>query len=298
MGRQNLVLKQRFGQLPIWFYLVLSTTVGLLLRLHGLERLSFWFDEACTTWRIHQPFAQIPFHNQVDSVPFLYYYLLKCWTWIWSDTDFSLRLFSALLGTAAISVVFALGNSLFDPPTGVLASLLLALSSYHIQYSQEARCYALLTVLFGLTWYFLSKALRDRKASHWLGYVLCGIFLIYCHGVSILYLTLVNLTVLISGRNWTIGIWKRWLVANVVVFSSFLPWLPFYLVQVSSFHSTTELPRPSLSHVINTLILLGSLPPSSTQLLPRAFSKLPVLLPVIQIIWFISISFLLLVPGA
>src|SRR5262245_4955133 len=289
MGRQNLVLKQRFGQLPIWFYLVLSTTVGLLLRLHGLERLSFWFDEACTTWRIHQPFAQIPFHNQVDSVPFLYYYLLKCWIWIWSDTDLSLRIFSALLGTAAIPMVFLLGNSLFDPPTGLIASMLMALSSYHLQYSQEARCYALLTVLFGLSWYFLSKALSDPKTTHWLAYVSCGILLIYCHGVSILYLLLINLTVLISGRNWTIGILKRWLGANVIVLASFLPWLPFYLIQVSSFHTMTELPGPSLGHVIDTLVLLGSLPPSSPQLLPRAISKLPVLLPAIQILWFISL---------
>src|SRR5262245_1028614 len=144
--RQNLVVKQGFGHLPIWFCLLLSTTVALILRLHGLERLSFWFDEACTAWRIHQPFAQILFHNQVDSVPFLYYYLLKCWAWISSDTDFSLRLFSALLGTAAIPVVFLLGNSLFDPPTGLLASVLLSLSSYHLQYSHEARCYAFVTV--------------------------------------------------------------------------------------------------------------------------------------------------------
>ena len=296
IGKHNLTLEQRLGYLPIWFYLVLSTTVGLFLRLHGLERLSFWFDEACTTWRIHQPFGQIPFHHQVDSVPFLYYYLLKCWSWIWRDTDFSLRLFSALLGTAAIPVVFFLGRSLFDAPTGLMASLLLALSSYHLQYSQEARCYALLTVLFGLTWYFLSNVLRDPKTSHWSGYVLCGILLIYCHGVSILYIVLINLTVLIAGRSWKIGILKRWLVANAAVFSSFLPWLPFYLIQVSSFHTMTELPKPTLGHVISTWILLGSLPPSRTELLPDAISKVPVLIPAIQILWFISCTFLVLVP--
>src|SRR5262249_23273616 len=137
---------------------------------------------------------------------------------------------------------------------------------------------------------------RDPKGSHWLGYVLCSIFLIYCHGLSILYLVLINLTVLISGRNWKFATLKHLLTANVVVFSSFLPWLPFYLIQVSSFHSTTELPRPSLGHVINTLILLGSLPPSSPELLPRGMSKLPVLIPLIHFVWFVSCSFLVLVP--
>lgn len=292
------MLKQRIGQLPVWFYLLLSTTGGLFLRLQGLERLSFWFDEACTTWRIHQPFAQIPFHSQVDSVPFLYYYLLKCWIWVWTDTDFSLRLFSALLGTAAIPLVFLLGTTMFDSLTGLIASVLLALSSYHLQYSQEARCYALLIFLFGLSWYFLSKAVSDPKTSRWVGYIVCGILLIYCHGISILYLLLINLTVLVSRRNWNMGTLKFWLIANIVVFSSFLPWLPFYLIQVSSFHSMTELPRPSLGHVINTLILLGSLPPSRPELLPRALPKLPVLVQGIQLAWIVCCSFLILVPRA
>ena len=114
--------------------------LGAGLRLWGLGSESFWQDEAWT-WSIIQGSIGELFHALInhDAHPPLYYLLLRGWSWIFGNSEFSLRLPSALLGIAALPVIYTIGVYVKDRVTGVLAMLLLALSPAHVYFCQEAR---------------------------------------------------------------------------------------------------------------------------------------------------------------
>jgi mannosyltransferase len=276
--------------------LVLIIVLGFLLRLHAIDRLSLWFDEGITVWKIHQPFSTIPFLVRSDTVPPLYYTILKIWTLFFAESDLSLRLLSALLGTAALPVVFLLGKLLFDRETGLLAAFLLALSTYHVQYSQEARSYVLLFLCFALTFYFLAQTAQSPRRRYWVGYTISAIVLMYSHGLSLVYLVGLNACFLVQQRTWQKYLMRRWVVANCIVLATFVPWLTIYIRQISAFREQTTLPAPSAGGLANTLILLGSLPPSKQSLLPPALQGLKGSLPLIQVTWLMSFVFLFLEP--
>ena len=270
------------------------TIVGLLLRLYALNRQSLWFDEGVTVWKVAQPYSRLWGLNSIDTVPPLYYWLLKMWVGLWGLNDTSIRLFSALLGTATIPVVYSLGKTFFNVRTGLIASVLMTTATYHIQYSQEARSYALVTLVFALCWRFLSGSLKNGQC--WLGYSMCGVLLLYSHGISLFYLAALNVYFFLDPDNLKSRQLRNWLVSNLAIGASFLPWFWTYLAQISSFQNQTHLPQPTLSGVVGTLILLGSLPPSTTGLLPVLLQGTPLFVPLIQTLWMTSFLFLLLAP--
>src|SRR5207237_10048583 len=91
----------------------------------------------CIVWKRHQ--------NMIH-----YYAILHLWMRL-GDSEFVVRALSALMGIATIPTLYALGTRLFGRRTGLIASTLLALNAFHIQWSQEARAYSLTVLLVSLS---------------------------------------------------------------------------------------------------------------------------------------------------
>ena len=127
------------------------TVLGLALRLHQIGATSLWSDEAFSAWWIHKPLGYLWTDGLViETTPPLYYTLLKIWAGFFGDGDATLRLFSAVAGTATIPVVFLLGVEIAGPVVGLVAALMFTLAPMQIYFAQEARVYALLPLAFGL----------------------------------------------------------------------------------------------------------------------------------------------------
>jgi len=73
------------------------------------------------------------------------------------------------------------GKQFFNQRVGLFAAFLLAISSYHIRYSQEGRMYALLVLAGLLSQYFFWQALEDDKRRSWIGYILATTLALYTH---------------------------------------------------------------------------------------------------------------------
>jgi uncharacterized membrane protein len=87
---------------------------------------------------------------------------------------------------ANVAAIYWLGAILNNRPAGLLAALLLALSEFHIWYSQEARAYALLALSATL---FAIASLRYLQrptftCAFWAA--LSGTFLLYSHAYGTL----------------------------------------------------------------------------------------------------------------
>ena len=84
-----------------------------------------------------------------------------------------LRLVPALAGTGTIPLFYLLGREFHNRETGLVAATLLAISSFHIYYSQEARPYTVFLFFFSLALIFYLRACRTNSGSAW---ILFGVF--------------------------------------------------------------------------------------------------------------------------
>jgi 4-amino-4-deoxy-L-arabinose transferase-like glycosyltransferase len=121
--------------------------------------------------------------------PPFYYLLLKAGTSIWGANALGLRSLSLLCGIASIGLIALLGRRLPDARwCGLLAAAGMAVGRYQVFYSQEARSYALYTmlVLLLILWVEAISKLQ-RNLQLWLAGAGLMLLLVYTHYVGSLY---------------------------------------------------------------------------------------------------------------
>ena len=145
--------------------------VALVLRLLELTSHSLWLDEGLSL-RTAQPESIGGFvRNLPDMGPGqltqpLYFFLLHLWIKVTGSGDASLRLLSALLGTAAVGVVATTAAQAFGRRHALWTAAFLATSGFAVYYSQEIRPYALLMLLTALLlWAYTRAAMAPRLTA-------------------------------------------------------------------------------------------------------------------------------------
>jgi mannosyltransferase len=160
-----------------------TTIFGAALRLHQLSAKSFWIDEGASV-----SFATIPLRPFLYTLwsyqgnMALYYFLLRAWIHF-GDSEFVVRSLSVLFAVLTIPAIYFLGKRLFDRTTGLTAAVLLSVHSFHVQWSQEARGYSLLTLLLVLAAYFLICAMESKEESlgYWIAFTVTAALSFYAH---------------------------------------------------------------------------------------------------------------------
>ncbi len=144
--------------------MVLAATIAAaaVLRFWTLGRQGFWYDEATTGWVLRlNPFEVLGVLPRRETVPPLYYAIAWPWSRVFGRTEIGLRSLSALAGVATVPVAFLAARALAGRRVALVAAALVAVNPLLIWYSQEARCYALLVLVAGISfWLFL------RARSH------------------------------------------------------------------------------------------------------------------------------------
>ncbi|MFL7807118.1 MAG: glycosyltransferase family 39 protein [Anaerolineae bacterium] len=144
------------------------TLVGALLRVWHIGAKSLWIDEAFSAWVAQQLVgAGVSWLVRIDQHPPLYYALLHVWLRL-GDGPAVLRLLSASASVLNIPVLYALGARLAGRKVGLLAAAILVLSPFHVYLAQEARMYALLSLLVSLSlWALACLVSEGRTTSRW-----------------------------------------------------------------------------------------------------------------------------------
>ncbi|MEO0561450.1 MAG: glycosyltransferase family 39 protein [Chloroflexota bacterium] len=131
---------------------VIVLLVGAGLRFHALGAQSLWNDEGSSYVQATRTFQEIAVNAAADIHPPLYYWTLRVWRGFTGDTEFALRSLSALAGVLTIAFAYGAGLRLHPSRrsvgrlTGLAAATLVALNTFQIYYSQEARMYAALAL--------------------------------------------------------------------------------------------------------------------------------------------------------
>ena len=167
--------------------------VGTGLRIYRLDH-SLRVDEIEAWARSQEPLSMIlsdEIHQPHASV-------MSHWSCLaLGDSEFPFRLPYALYGILSLPLIYLLGRRLFDERVGALACFLLALSAFHIQYSQEARYYAPLVFYCLSALYCMICALdpaslggRRRRIAFWAGFALSHLLGLSLHPFALYPATL------------------------------------------------------------------------------------------------------------
>jgi mannosyltransferase len=199
--------------------------LGVALRLLGLGRESLWLDEGFSLQFARMSLGEI--FLLPDANPPLYYLFLHGWIRLFGWSEVALRLPSVVFGCLSLVVVYRVGRLIYGRGTGLVASLLLAVSPFHIYFSQEARTYSLTVLLCLLsTWFFLRiERGRRRDAA---GYVLFSALFLSSHVYALFVLLAQNLYFLLlrtrspEGARTSLG---RWVLLQAGVAVPFLLWV-------------------------------------------------------------------------
>lgn len=212
------------GAILGWVMAALIVLLALGLRLHRLGAESLWLDEGFTAFQIRFPVGDMLARlAQEDNHPPLHYLLLHFWVDGAGWSEFSLRFPSALAGVLAVATIVRLGRRLMGWPAGLAAGLLLAISPFHIWYSQEARMYALVGFLSLASVCLLVEAARRPSLRIWALYALTtGLSLLTHYFAFLVLLAQLPLAPFLLGRRRL----KEWLGAVVAAGFIYLPWLP------------------------------------------------------------------------
>jgi mannosyltransferase len=203
--------------------------LGGFLRVYQIGSQGLWLDETFSIWMGWQPVGEmLSWLVRIDQHPPLHYLLLHFWMAVLDGDDAAtVRALSALLGTLTIPVVYLLGRRLADDKVGLLATLILAVSPFHVRFAQETRMYTLLTLNASLALYALARLLTDPRSANvplgqqfmdfwqarraprrrlplravetdlaWLGYVLFTTATLLSHNTGVFFPAATNLLVL------------------------------------------------------------------------------------------------------
>jgi hypothetical protein len=138
-----------------------ATVVALVLRFWGLGHQSFWYDESLTVDEMHMPFRSMLTEVRLHEVtPPLYFASAWFWAKLFGTGEAGLRSLSAIAGVLTVPAAAACAATLAGRRAAVIAAALVAVHPLLIWYSQEARSYALLTLLCTLSWLFFLRSAR------------------------------------------------------------------------------------------------------------------------------------------
>jgi len=238
------------------YILLAILVIGLFLRICDLGTESIWFDEGFSISVANLNLFSIIGGVSGDPHPPLYYVILHYWIILFGDNEFSTRFLSVIFGFFAIFMIYKVGTLIFNKNIGMLSSLLLALSVFHIHYSQEVRMYGLIALLTLLSFYFFIKLL-DRTSFTFtvsIGYIISSILLMYTHVFGLFIIIAQNIylfTLFLSKEEYKLN-FRRWILFQIILFILYIPWISILINSIFEIQSGFWIPVPTMRSILQT----------------------------------------------
>lgn len=235
------------------YVLVGLTLIATVLRLYHLGINSLWIDEAWSLFASSQPWHLIPFS---DIHPPLYYWLLKIGVMVFGQDEWGIRMVSALLGIIAVPLTYLLGKEIAGRNIGLFAAAMMTFSPMAIYYSQEARMYTLVMVLFILFMIMLLRGLREQSLWQWLALAVVSALVQWTHYFMVVPVLVVWLFLLVHNNEKPV--WFGFLAYLVYSFPLIIPFTKALYTKVSLEGSTAVL--TGIDIIIQPIIHWSSTP--------------------------------------
>lgn len=243
-----------------WLLPILISLIGFVLRLYQLGDHNVWWDEAYSAWLARKPISEILTTTAFDVHPPLYYLTLGGWMRLVGDSEFAIRYVGLMAGLLTIAVVYALGRRLGGRAWGSLGAFLLAISRFHVWWSQETRMYILAVLWITLVLYIILRQVDARqRVGGWAAYALIAAAGLYTLYLAALAMVAAGAAVLLLWAT------RRFSWRDVLAFSAaslgalvlYLPWILFAADKVRSGAATAPFTPLDVVNLYSLLLSAG-----------------------------------------
>jgi len=157
-----------------WLQVVGLTGLGLALRIVGLHAKAYWTDEVATVNLVRGGFGHAMSEvARVENTPPLYFVLAWPWAHLFGTSEVGLRSLSTVFSVALIPIAYLIGEQLIGSRVGLVAAALVATNPMLVWYGQEARGYALLSFLTGVSFLLFLRALHTPTTGRLVAWGAC-----------------------------------------------------------------------------------------------------------------------------
>lgn len=220
----NLILSRTFA-------LLIVITGAAWLRFFHLGDWSLWLDEALTVSDSLNVFKRLSLWQAIHFRP------LNFWLtgWMFSVlpvSEWSARLVPCLVGVITIPVLYYISREFLGNIAAMLSSTLLALSTWHIYWSQNARGFALLLLFSMISMGLFYSGLEKGNRIHLLGSLVALGIAYLAHPVALFmllaycgYLVLIPLTGFVRPSGYTTSVLSVFCIPLALVVAFTLPGL-------------------------------------------------------------------------
>ncbi|MFP4424018.1 MAG: glycosyltransferase family 39 protein [Candidatus Woesearchaeota archaeon] len=228
------------------YKIILIILIALLLRAYHLDTESIWSDEGYSINEAQYSIPEIIDHLKYDMNPPLYTFALKLWGFFFGYSEIAARSLSVLFSLITVYLVYCIGKQVYSKEAGIYASIIVSLATFHIQYAQETRSYALFAMLAAASFLFYFK---EPNLKNNLLYIITTTLLLYTHIYSIF---------LIIAQNIPIKFRKKWIISQVTLLILFLPYLSILIYQATrTLGTNTWITAPTLNDILHLFHLHG-----------------------------------------
>ena len=241
-------IKSRIHYMNIFLIIIL----GFLLRFYNLAKESLWIDEIYGSILPAKQSIAYLLNPNVNIPVNTYQIILHYWMQIFGQSEFSIRFPALIFGVLSIFMIYKLGKVLFNQEIGLLSALILAISPFHIHYSQEARPYSLLMLLSLISTYYFIKFIKSDNEKNFHGkfdslahkisnfiknkknieiYIVSTLIGIYTHNFIFFLLIFQNIYFFIYNiKNEKLV--KSWLISQGIIILIFSLYSPFFIKHI------------------------------------------------------------------
>lgn len=212
---------------------VVPALLALGLRLYDLADKPLWLDEVITYKRALMPWPALVTDSFINKHFPTYFILVRPFDASLIN-EWTLRLPSAVFGSLAVFMAALIATEVHSRRAGLAAGMLMALSPIDIQFSQEARAYALVSLLILLALWGLVRIGRHAPArgmcAAWIAAVGGTVAALYTLTVAAVWWLAANVAFGVIALNAAAGrarLVRIWLVAQGFIA---LVWLPVVAV--------------------------------------------------------------------
>lgn len=226
--------------------------VAAAMRFGNIGVLPLWLDEGYSWWDAQQSLADLwTLVPQCDPHPPLYAMLLKVWVDAFGDSTAALRSLSAVAGVVTTGFVMLAGREI-SLRHGLIAGLIYATAPFQVQFSQEARPYAMLAMASSMLCFGVLHLLgRDRHFDRsspgaWTALVAGGALLLWLNNTAALLLAALGVATLLvmavdrSTRRLLLPL----LGAALLIGLLWLPYVPTFIEQARGIGADFWIQRP------------------------------------------------------
>jgi uncharacterized membrane protein len=233
--------------------------LGVFFRVHNLDQKIYWLDESFTSLSIsghtrgdvkrqliigkpidiptieeyqypsdranYRGTIQGLIEDETQHTPG-YFLLARLWLKTFGNSIFIVRAFSVITGILGLPLMYFICIELFEQPSiAWIATALMAVSPFHVLYSQEARPFSLWTLTTLLSCLLLLKAQKRSSIKIWLIYSLSMIVSCYIFLFSLLTYLAHFIYLGISEKFKLNKITLSFILASLIILLGFSPWL-------------------------------------------------------------------------